>query len=93
MNKELELLEEKGYQVVWSATTAIPTKAGMLNKDILAKAKADFLKETISIWKDDLVFTSQGYPANGFSDVIFDIDVVILKRDDYERLTELIKNE
>ena len=86
MNKLDEILEEKIYPVRYQMSTAVNVNNGIMNEQVLEKAKRAFLMETVGVWKDELVKTSQGYPENDISDVIFDIDVVLLKRKDFEFL-------
>jgi hypothetical protein len=80
-----EVLEEKFFPVSYSLSTAVNiNNSGTLNESMLEKAKRAFIMETIGVWKDDLVQTKQGYPVGDVSEVQFDIDVVILKREDFE---------
>tara|TARA_R110000822_G_scaffold302649_1_gene426924 strand:- start:12198 stop:12515 length:318 start_codon:yes stop_codon:yes gene_type:complete len=88
MNRVEQILEENIYPVRYQMSTAINVNNGVMNEQVLDKAKRAFLMETVGVWKDDLVKTSQGYPENDISDVVFDIDVVVLKRKDFE----MIKN-
>lgn len=84
MNRVEQILEEKIFPVKMQMSTAINVNNGIMNEQVLEKAKRAFLMETMGVWKDDLVKTSQGYPKDDISDVIFDIDVIVLKRKDFE---------
>lgn len=87
------IIEEKVYPVNYQLKTPINVNNGILNDQMLERAKRAFVMETVGVWKDDIVKTAQGYPQDDVSDVIFDIDVVILKRDDFDRLKLILEDE
>ena len=82
-----DILEEKFFPVNYTLSTAVNiNNSGVLNEEMLEKAKRAFVMETVGVWKDELVSAKQGYPVNDISDVTFDIDVVVLKRKDFDTL-------
>lgn len=92
MNKKIEsILENKVYPVSYEMVTAINVNNGMLNDEVMEKARHSFLTHTVGIWAGELVKTDQQYPENDISDVIFGIDVVILKRKDFEVLQSYLE--
>tara|TARA_R110000851_G_scaffold315229_5_gene477624 strand:+ start:16671 stop:17006 length:336 start_codon:yes stop_codon:yes gene_type:complete len=87
INEVEAILEDSIYPVGYKLSTAVNiNNNGILNEQMLEKARRAFVMETVGVWSSELVNTSQGYPKDDISDVTFDIDVVILKRKDFETI-------
>jgi len=81
------VIEEQAMVAKQTLSTAVQlTKAGTISDVILEKAKRAFVMETVGVHSDDLVRFNQGYPEDGFSEITFDIDCVVLKRKDFETI-------
>jgi hypothetical protein len=87
MNKVEEILEEKIYPVSYQLTTSVNiNNSGTLNTQMLEKARRAFIMETVGTWAEELVSSRQDYPKNDIADVTFGIDVVVMKRKDFNIL-------
>lgn len=86
------IIEEKVMPVSMQLTTPLEvTQAGVVDSQLLDKAKKSFIRETVGVWANELVRTNEGYPKDKVSEVLFDIDAVILKRGDFEKIKEFIQ--
>ena len=93
MNKQVDrILEDKVFPVSYEMVTAINVNNGMMNEEMLEKARHSFLTRTVGVWAGELVKTEQQYPENDISDVVFGIDIVILKRKDFDILQDAFQN-
>jgi len=87
LDKIETILEENIYPVAYTLSTAVNiNNSGTLNEQMLEKAKRAFIMETIGVWGNELVGVKQDYPQGDIADVTFDIDVVVLKRKDFNKL-------
>ncbi len=94
MNREVErILEEGMYPVKYTLSTPINVNNGVLNDDMLNRARQSFLSRTVGTWGEELVDTHQEYPENDISEVVFDIDVVLLKGEDFKLLKEYYERD
>lgn len=89
-NEITTILEESIYPVSYQLKTPINVNNGIMNEQMLERAKRAFVMETVGTWQNELVKTAQGYPVDDISDVIFTIDCVIIKRQDFDKLKELV---
>ena len=81
------IFSERVLTVKQTLETKIPVEpAGVLNGPILDRAKRAFIMETVGIYKDEIVHTNHKYPTRDSVEVQFDIDVVVLRKKDYEIL-------
>lgn len=92
-DKMISLLKDKIYQVHGVHNTAINVNNGILNERLLRRERKLFLQSTMSDLADNLVTKRQGYPQNDLSDVEFETDFVIMKRDDFNEVLKYIGNE
>ena len=81
------ILEDKNYQVAYKLTTEINTNnSGTLDTQMLERAKRAFIMETVGVWSNELISTRQEYPKENTTEVTFGIDVVILKRKEFDKI-------
>ena len=91
MEKIKDILEDRVYHVSTQMMTSINVNNGLLNKDMLERAKRSFIGQTVGVWKDELITTQESFPEDDISDVVFDIDVVLLKRKDFKLIKKYIE--
>lgn len=87
---------DNAYTVYFEETDALDTNNGILNTEYLLYQKRRLLKQAMVYLTDDLVKHKQGYPKGNISDVKLSADFVILKKDDFEKISnaiEIMKDE
>lgn len=94
MNKEkvLQILEENIYNINALHKTAINiNQSGTLNREKLEREKKRFFMYLTDFFINDIITEKQYYPENDISEVDFNADFVILKKDDYNSIKEYIE--
>lgn len=90
LNKVQDILTDNVYNVSHELSTDISNNEnGILDVNTVDKAKRAFLMETVGVWKDELVYTKQGYPKGDISNVTFGIDCVVMKKKEFNLLIQL----
>lgn len=66
----------------------ISTNNGILNNTNIRKEKVSLVKNAVEYLAEEVVSSVQHYPVNDISQVDLELDVVVLKRKDFEFLKE-----
>lgn len=69
-----------------NSTVVVNTKNGILNENQLMSKRDELIKESLNVMLDDFTDIKQSYPENNLSNVNISLDVVVLRRGDYEKL-------
>jgi small nuclear ribonucleoprotein (snRNP)-like protein len=69
-----------------NSTVVVNTKNGILNEKQLMSKRDELIKESLNVMLDDFTDIKQSYPENNLSNVNVSLDVVVLRREDYEKL-------
>lgn len=83
-------LEENIKYANLSEFRTIRTVNGIPSKQQLQYEKYELFGHATRHLLDDMVKTKQHYPENETSRVDFDIDVVVMKKSDYQKLKDII---
>lgn len=87
MSREVDrILENKVYSVKYKDAAKVQTKNGLPLADKIERVKFNLIKNTIGIWRDEIVNVRGTYPKGDSMVVEAEIDVVVLNRTDYIKL-------
>ncbi len=88
----LNILEENTYSVSGQLHTAINiNQSGTLNKEKLERERLFYWKQLTSWLAPLLISKKQSYPYQDISNVEFNADFVIMKREDFETVKEYVE--
>lgn len=87
----LSIIEEEVLTVHAIEEDYIHTSNGLLNSKYLEKRKELFFDKNISYIIDDVVKVKQHFPENDVSTVTMSIDMVVMKREDLDKILKYIE--
>lgn len=91
MNKQLEeILEEDIFTIKNTKEVFIESETGLPKPEILEYEKSKFIKESIEHLKDQIIVTNYDYPTHVGINYKFNLDCVVIRRKDYDRVKAIL---